>query len=92
MSELLQALIHFAAVVAGYVAGIWVARGQERQRAADIVAELTRGWEAHAEDQVRTIAAQADTIEAQAAAIKAWKGVAETIARAPSFDEWEDEG
>lgn len=88
---MIEALIHFAAVVAGYVAGLWVARGQERQRAADIVAELTRGWEAHAEDQVKIIATQADTIEAQAAAIKAWKGVAETIARAPRFDEGDED-
>lgn len=52
---MIDLLLHFAAVFAGYVAGCWVTRGQERQRAADLVAELTKGWEEHAFELLKTI-------------------------------------
>ena len=60
-TEVIEALIHFAAVVAGYVAGLWVARGQERQRAAELEAALASMrqtcdlWQECAEERKRMI-------------------------------------
>lgn len=61
----------------GYGVGLWVTRGQERQRSADIIADLTRGWETLAGEHVKQIAELEGALSSMSATCSAWKKVAE---------------